>query len=97
MPSNAAERTLRSWRLTDDELASVHREARDIQQQAGKHDKTLAKSWAETEVRSPIDGMIVEKNFNVGDIVANFARPVQDRRHEPRAWSWPTPTKKTWP
>ncbi|HEX3727761.1 MAG TPA: efflux RND transporter periplasmic adaptor subunit, partial [Pirellulales bacterium] len=66
-----AERTLRSWRLTEDEIAAVHREARDIQQQAGNQDKNLGKSWAETEVRSPIDGVIVEKNFNVGDIVAN--------------------------
>ncbi|HEY5315733.1 MAG TPA: efflux RND transporter periplasmic adaptor subunit [Pirellulales bacterium] len=66
-----AERTLRSWRLTEEEIAAVHREARDIQQRAVKHDKQLAKTWAETEVRSPIDGIIVEKNFNVGDIVAN--------------------------
>lgn len=66
-----AERTLRSWRLTEDEIAAVHREARDIQQRATTHDKLLGKTWAETEVRSPIDGIIVEKNFNVGDIVAN--------------------------
>jgi cobalt-zinc-cadmium efflux system membrane fusion protein len=66
-----AERTLRSWRLTEDEIAAVHREAHDIQARAVKYDKQLAKTWAETEVRSPIEGIIVEKNFNVGDIVAN--------------------------
>ena len=26
-------------------------------------------NWAETEVRAPMDGMILEENFTVGDIV----------------------------
>jgi membrane fusion protein, heavy metal efflux system len=64
------ERTLLSWKVTPDELAAVYQEAKDIQ--TGKPlDKNLAKTWAETEVRSPIEGTIVEKNFNVGDILSD--------------------------
>ena len=64
------ERTLLSWKVTPDELAAVYQEAKDIQ--SGKPlDKNVAKSWAETEIRSPIDGTIVEKNFNVGDILSD--------------------------
>ncbi len=63
-----AERTLRSWRLTDAEIAEIHQEAKRIQN--GEHaDPAAERSWAETDVRSPIDGVIVEKNFNVGDII----------------------------
>jgi cobalt-zinc-cadmium efflux system membrane fusion protein len=65
-----AERTLLSWKVTPDELAAVFQEAKDIQ--SGKPlDKNVAKSWAETEIRSPIEGTIVEKNFNVGDILGD--------------------------
>ena len=65
-----AERTLLSWKVTPDELTAVFQEAKDIQ--TGKPlDKNIAKSWAETEIRSPIDGTIVEKNFNVGDILGD--------------------------
>jgi membrane fusion protein, heavy metal efflux system len=66
-----AERTLRSWRLTDEEIAAIRREARDIQSRKPHSDKDVSRTWAETEVRSPIDGLIVEKNYNVGDILDN--------------------------
>jgi membrane fusion protein, heavy metal efflux system len=68
-----AERTLRSWRLTESEINEVHNEAERI----GKletNDPQADRTWAETEVRSPINGIIVEKNFNVGDIMD----PTQD-------------------
>jgi cobalt-zinc-cadmium efflux system membrane fusion protein len=68
-----AERTLLSWRITTEELDAVWKEARDVQTHAAV-DKNLAKVWAETEVRSPIEGTIVEKNYNVGDIVTDSAQ-----------------------
>ncbi len=63
-----AERTLRSWRLTDTELGEIHKEAQRIAR-GEKDDPAADRTWAETDVRSPIDGVIVEKNFNVGDII----------------------------
>ncbi len=63
-----AERTLRSWRMTEDEIEGVRREAQRIHDRES-NDPQAARTWAETEVRSPIDGVIVEKNFNVGDLI----------------------------
>lgn len=64
-----AERTLRSWRISDEEIDGVHREVKLIQQRKSGGDLEFERKWAETEVRAAIDGVIVEKNFNVGDIV----------------------------
>lgn len=68
-----AERTLRSWRLTEDEIQEIHEEAKRIQDRKTS-DPRGDRTWAETDVRSPIDGVIIEKNFNVGDILD----PTQD-------------------
>ncbi len=70
------ERTLRSWRLTETEIDVVRAEAEKIHRYAeNDHHEHLAadlaidKSWAEVEVRSPMDGVILEKNIVAGDIV----------------------------
>lgn len=57
-----AERTLRSWRLSEAEIAAVYQEARDVE--LGERDPENDKSWAELEIRSPISGTILEKNVN---------------------------------
>lgn len=62
-----ADRTLRSWRLSEDEIQAVYREAEDVRQ--GKSDPTNDKSWAELEIRSPISGLIVQKDFNEGSMI----------------------------
>ncbi|HEY5312689.1 MAG TPA: efflux RND transporter periplasmic adaptor subunit, partial [Pirellulales bacterium] len=64
-----AERTLRSWRLTEEEIDTVKQEASQVSHDPLHEDKAAARSWAQTEVRAPLTGVIVEKNFNVGDIV----------------------------
>lgn len=63
----AAERTLRSWRLTDEEIREVRDEALQIVNQSP--DTAAARTWAELEIRSPIEGNLVEKNVNPGTIV----------------------------
>jgi cobalt-zinc-cadmium efflux system membrane fusion protein len=71
-----AERTLRSWRLTDAEITVVRKEAERLA------DATAAKpsdahvsdpAWARVEVRAPLDGAILEKNVNFGDVVDTTA------------------------
>jgi cobalt-zinc-cadmium efflux system membrane fusion protein len=62
-----ADRTLRSWRLSEDEIQAVYQEAEDVRK--GITDPTNDKSWAELEIRAPISGLIVEKNFNEGAMV----------------------------
>lgn len=72
---NSAMRTLRSWRLTEDEINEVVQEARqlhDAQQQMVQdaHQQTAAaRTWSELPIRSPRDGVVLEKNVNVGEVV----------------------------
>lgn len=64
-----AERTLRSWKLSEEEIAAVYREADEIRNNRPRPEND--RSWAELEIRSPINGVIIEKNFNEGSIVDN--------------------------
>jgi cobalt-zinc-cadmium efflux system membrane fusion protein len=64
-----AERTLRSWRLTDEEVALVKREATAVQRRKQAGDAEVERTWAETNIRSPIDGVIMEKNVTIGDVI----------------------------
>jgi len=59
-----AERTLRSWRLSEAEIAAVRGEAERLGRRAGEADE----AWARVEVRSPQDGVILEKNVSQGDL-----------------------------
>jgi cobalt-zinc-cadmium efflux system membrane fusion protein len=65
--ADRAERTLRAWRLTDAEVAAVKAEANRIGTTAPMKDDLDA--WARVEVRSPQDGVVLEKNVSAGDIV----------------------------
>jgi cobalt-zinc-cadmium efflux system membrane fusion protein len=76
-----AERTLLSWGLLEKDLDEVYGEAKKLEHQKPQDGNKIGeaprdvrevgieKSWANTELRSPIDGQILEKNFNVGDLV----------------------------
>jgi cobalt-zinc-cadmium efflux system membrane fusion protein len=66
--ADRAVRTLQSWRMTEEEIDEVGQEAKRIKDRKVS-DPLEARKWAQTEVRSPIDGIIVEKNFNVGDLI----------------------------
>jgi cobalt-zinc-cadmium efflux system membrane fusion protein len=71
---NAAELTLRSWRLTDKEIQDIRREAEHLADQISKgvkvrEDPNAQRQWARVEVRAPFNGTVVEKNFGVGAIV----------------------------
>jgi cobalt-zinc-cadmium efflux system membrane fusion protein len=70
----AAELTLRSWRLNDKEIQTIHEEAGRLAQEIaeGKRaqaEKTEWEKWARVEVRAPFDGTILEKNVALGAIV----------------------------
>jgi len=61
------ERTLRTWRLTDEDIAEIHSEAARIAESDMLPDEK--NTWARVEVRAPMSGVILEKNLVVGDIV----------------------------
>jgi cobalt-zinc-cadmium efflux system membrane fusion protein len=62
---NAAERTLRMWKLEPHEIAAIKREGETINED--KRDPEVEKEWARVEVRAPHSGVIVEKNTHLGD------------------------------
>jgi cobalt-zinc-cadmium efflux system membrane fusion protein len=82
-----AKRTLRSWQLSEEEIQAVHREAERIRERKAEDIATVRRPdeklpphrpedsddahWAETAIRAPIDGIILEKNFNIGDVIDN--------------------------
>ena len=64
-----AVRTLISWRLTDEEIAAIEREAEGVRR--GDSHSHNDKTWARVEVRAAVSGTIVEKNVAVGDYVSS--------------------------
>ena len=63
-----AERTLRSWMLTDAEIDLVVAEADRLSKREERKPE-LDTNWARLEIVAPIEGTIVEKNVAIGDIV----------------------------
>lgn len=64
-----AERTLRSWRETDDEIAEVYAESKRIAAGGDPTDSKVGQSWANVEIRAPLSGTMMERNGTVGEIV----------------------------
>jgi len=66
-----AEQTLRAWQLTDGQLNAIRAIADKVVHSAdGRVDDP---AWARVEVRAPLDGVILEKNVNFGDVVDTTA------------------------
>jgi cobalt-zinc-cadmium efflux system membrane fusion protein len=64
-----AERTLRVWRVPEQEIDAIREEAARIRERGGKRDPEKERNWARVEVLASFDGVIVEKNVTVGSIV----------------------------
>ncbi len=63
-----AERTLRSWMLTQEEIDLVTAEAGRLSKREERKPE-LDTNWARLDIVAPIEGTIVEKNVVIGDIV----------------------------
>jgi cobalt-zinc-cadmium efflux system membrane fusion protein len=64
-----AERTLQSWRVSQEEIDAVRAEADRLARGAKPKREELPRQWARVEVRAPWDGVIIEKNVALGDLV----------------------------
>ena len=71
-------RTLRSWKLSEEELQEVEQEAKQFRErvklpigQAPAVDppSKIDATWAEIDIKAPLTGLILEKNLTIGDIV----------------------------
>jgi len=63
------ERTLRTWKVSEEEIDAVKEEARLVSEGTKQRDFKKELEWAKVEVRAPFDGTIVEKNLSVGKMV----------------------------
>ncbi len=69
------ESTLRSVRLSEEEIAAVRVEAEGLSDGSAKRNDPAA--WARVEIRSPIDGVVLEKNaLSLGQWVEPSAAPL---------------------
>jgi cobalt-zinc-cadmium efflux system membrane fusion protein len=71
-----AERTLRMWKLTNEEIDAIKKEAESILDQKKVRNAEQEKNWARVEVRVPKfcddpmrELVVVEKNTHLGDMV----------------------------
>jgi membrane fusion protein, heavy metal efflux system len=63
--------TLKTWNIPDDDVKKVEAEAAEIIKREGVRDPKKTDSWARVELRAPEDGIIVERNVGVGDMVTD--------------------------
>jgi cobalt-zinc-cadmium efflux system membrane fusion protein len=64
-----AERTLRSWELSDEQIVALRAEAETLLRPDAKDPRKDFSEWAKVEIRAVRSGTIMEKNINPGDLV----------------------------
>lgn len=64
---DSARRTLRSWQLSEDEINQVEEEAKQLRGE--KAQTVAAATWSELQIWSPREGVVLEKNVNMGEVV----------------------------
>jgi cobalt-zinc-cadmium efflux system membrane fusion protein len=64
-----AVRTLQSWRISKEEIDQVRAEADRLSHEKTANREEMVAQWAKLEVRSPLDGTIIERNVVLGELV----------------------------
>jgi cobalt-zinc-cadmium efflux system membrane fusion protein len=62
-------RTLESWRVSKEEIDALFREAERIGKTGARPDAATVHEWAKLEVRSPLTGVLLERNVAKGDLI----------------------------
>jgi len=65
-----AQRTLQTWRVSAKEMAEIEAEAKRLIESTTEAASEVAQEWARVEVRAVRDGVILEQNVAVGDIIS---------------------------
>jgi cobalt-zinc-cadmium efflux system membrane fusion protein len=63
--------TLRAWGIAEEDIKAVRDEAELVKKREGKHDKSKDALWARVELRAPDDGVIIERNVSLREIVVD--------------------------
>ena len=68
---NRTVNTLLTWGIPEDDIQKVRDEAEEVNKRQGEHDKAKDALWARVELRAPDDGVIVERNLALHEIVVD--------------------------
>lgn len=68
---NRAVHTLETWGIPAEDIQAVRDEAENVAKREGKRDKQKEATWPRVELRAPDDGVIVERNVSMHEIVAD--------------------------
>src|SRR5262249_54835045 len=68
---NRAVNTLRTWGIPEEDIQAVREEAENVKKRQGQHDKEKEAAWARVEIKSADDGVIIERNVSLHEIVAD--------------------------
>ena len=68
---NRALATLRTWGIPEHDIDAVVAEAEKVKKRKGEHDKEMDKEWPRVEIKAPDDGVIVERNLALHEIIVD--------------------------
>ena len=68
---NRAVNTLKTWGIPEEDIQAVRDEAENVKNRQGKHDKEKEALWARVEIKAPDDGVIIERNVSLHEIVVD--------------------------
>jgi cobalt-zinc-cadmium efflux system membrane fusion protein len=68
---NRAVSTLKTWGIPEADIQAVRDEAEKVKKRQGKHDKEKDALWARVEMRAPDDGVIIERNVSLHEIIVD--------------------------
>jgi cobalt-zinc-cadmium efflux system membrane fusion protein len=63
--------TLKTWNIPEEDIKAVEKEAAEILKRKGKRDKSKDSLWPRVELRSPGDGVVVERNVSLHEMVVD--------------------------
>jgi beta-lactamase regulating signal transducer with metallopeptidase domain/multidrug efflux pump subunit AcrA (membrane-fusion protein) len=66
-------RTLRGWDIPETQIHQVLTEAAKVDAAGGSRQLLQTKNWGRLELRSPIDGVVLERSVNNGEVVLDRA------------------------
>jgi cobalt-zinc-cadmium efflux system membrane fusion protein len=68
---NRALSTLKTWGISEPDIQAVLKEAEEVKKREGKHDRAKDELWARVEIRAPDDGVIIERNVSLHEIIVD--------------------------
>jgi membrane fusion protein, heavy metal efflux system len=68
---NKTVNTLKTWGIPEPDIQAVRDEAEEVKKRQGQHDPKKEALWARVEIRAPDDGVIIERNVALHEIIAD--------------------------